>query len=152
MFVLCCLWSMFKLFEYRPNEIYSSYDKNFPYNRFDLKYCQYAETHYKFLSSGCKTFPILNMINNVLNNIIFLFISVVIDLSMIRFANINYRHKKEIISDQKHLEDALKFKQKVRKLIITNGILFFFSHIPEFLSTLFLIIYKNSFKIFCFTR
>jgi hypothetical protein len=30
MFILCSLWSMFKLFEYKPNEDYSSFDKNFP--------------------------------------------------------------------------------------------------------------------------
>ena len=152
MFVSCCLWSMFKLFEYRPNEIYSSYDKNFPYNRYDLKYCQsqYIDSLYSFLSSGCKIFPILNLINNVLNNILFLFISLVIDIGLIRFANQNYQHKKELFHDPKHLEEALAHKNKIRKLIITNGILYFFSHMPEFTSTILLIVFKKRLQYFCF--
>ena len=150
MFISCSLWSMFKLFEFRPNEIYSSYDKNFPYNRYDLKYCLHWANIYTFLSSGCKIFPILNLINNVLNNILYLFISLVIDICMIRFANQNYQHKKELFHDPKHLDEALAHKKKIRKLIITNGILYFFSHIPEFVSTLLLILFKQQVQGFCF--
>ena len=151
MFVSCSLWSMFKLFEFRPNEIYSSFDKNFPYNRYDSRYCQYNEEEYKFLSSGCKIFPILNVINNVLNNILFLFISVVIDICLIRFANQSFEHKTELFHDKKHLEEALNHKKKIKKLIITNGFLFFISHILEFVVTLLLIIFKEKLKRFCFT-
>ena len=91
------------------------------------------------------------MINNILNNIVFLFISVIIDICLIRFANKNYEHKKELFHDPKHLEEALAHKNKVKKLILTNGILFFFSHIPEFVSTLALIIFKEKLHLFCFT-
>ena len=142
---------MFKLFEYRPNEVYSSFDENFPYNRYDLKYCQFTNSYYDFLASGCRIFPILNMINNILNNILFLFVSVIIDVCMIRFANKNYQHKKELFHDPKHLDEALKHKKKIRKLIITNGVLFFFSHVPEFASTLLLIVFKARLNYFCFT-
>jgi hypothetical protein len=74
MFTSCSLWSMFKLFEYKPNEVYSSFDKNFPYNRYDLKYCQSLNDSYNFLEAGCRIFSILNLINNILNNIGFLLI------------------------------------------------------------------------------
>ena len=151
MFVVCLCWSMFKLFEYRPNEIYSSFDKNFPYNRYDSRYCQRTNKFYKFLETNCQTFPILNVINNVLNNILFLFISVFIDIKLIRFANENYRNKKHLIHDPKHLQEALEFKEKIRKLIVINGIVYFFSHVPEFVSTLLLIIFKKQMEDFCFT-
>jgi hypothetical protein len=74
MFVSCSLWSMYKLFEYAPNEVFSSFDRNFPYNIYDLRYCQLSltGTSYRFLASGCQIFPILNLINNIFNNIIFL--------------------------------------------------------------------------------
>ena len=151
MFVSCCLWSMFKLFEYRPNEIYSSFDKSFPYNRYDNLYCERVDDDsLKFLSNECQIFPILNMINNVLNNVLFLFVSVMIDISMIRFLNKDFEHKKELFHDQKHLDEALEHKNKIRKLIITNGILFFISHMPEFVATLFLIIFRKELKFFCF--
>jgi hypothetical protein len=150
MFILCSLWSMFKLFEYMPNEEYSSFDMNFPFNRFDLKYCQHSDNEYKFLGARCRIFPILDLINNIFNNILFLFISIIIDICMIRFANKTYQHKKELFSDQKHLDEALENRKKIRKLIIINGILFFFSHVPEFLSTLLLILYKKKIEEFCF--
>jgi len=147
MFALCSLWSIFKLFEYKPNEVYSSFDKNFPYNRFDQRYCQFANNEYKSMRPGCRLFSILNLINNLLNNILFLIVSVVIDVCMVRFANRNYEHKKELIHDRKHLAH----KRKVKKLIFTNGLLYFFSHVPEFLSTLLLIVFKERLNFFCFT-
>ena len=90
------------------------------------------------------------MINNVLNNVLFLFVSVMIDISMIRFLNKDFEHKKELFHDQKHLDEALEHKNKIRKLIITNGILFFISHMPEFVATLLLIIFRKELKFFCF--
>ncbi len=153
MFVLCSLWSMFKLFEYRPNETFSSFDKNFPYNRYDLRYCHYNyfnDDGYSFLSTRCKIFPILNLINNILNNIIFLILNVIIDILLIRFANKNYKHKKELFHDKKHVKDALEHKKKIRKLLITNGFLYFFSHMPQFLSTVIIIVFSNELTLFCF--
>jgi hypothetical protein len=151
MFVMCSLWSMFKLFEFRPNETFSSFETSFPYNRYDLRYCQKANDYYKFLAPGCKIFPILNVINNVFNNIIFFFISIFIDICMIRFVNRNYKHKKEMNLDAKHIEEALGQKKKIRKLVITNGILYFFSHILEFVLTILVIVFEDDLKTFCFT-
>jgi hypothetical protein len=150
LFISCSLWSMFKLFEYKPNEVYSSFDKNFPYNRFDLKYCQKVDGDYKILSSRCRIFPILNLINNTLNNIVFFFISVTIDIFMIRFANKKYQHSIQLFHDQKHLDEALEHRRKIRKLIVINGILYFFSHIPEFVSTVLFIVFKKQLEYFCF--
>ena len=151
MFVMCSFWSMFKLFEYRPNEAFSTFDTSFPYNRYDFRYCQYTNVYYRFLLSGCKIFPILNMINNVLNNILFLFISIFIDICMIRFANQNYQKKRELNVDLKHLEEALMRMKKIKKLIITNGILFFFSHVPQFLSNILVIVFSDDLNTSCFT-
>ena len=149
MFVLCLTWSSFKLFETKTNEIYATFDKNFPYNQFDIKYCQKSRISANFPIS-CKLFPVLNMINNILNNVIFIFISGIIDLFMIKFAQENFQRKKEIFHDQKHLDEALMLKRNVKKLIITNGIIFFLSHVPEFILTLLLILFKNRLANFCF--
>ena len=152
MFILCSAWSMFKLFEYGPNEVYSSFDKNFPYNLYDDKYCQFTDTaEYRYLAFGCRVFPILNLINNVFNNILFLFVSVIIDICLMRFANKKYTHSKSLFHDQKHLDEAAEHRNKVRILIVTNGVLYFFSHIPEFTFTLLLIVFKKEMKYFCYT-
>jgi hypothetical protein len=152
MFTLCSTWSTFKLFEYGPNEVYSSFDKNFPYNRFDDKYCDFADMgEYRYLAFGCRVFPMLNLINNVFNNILFLFVSVIIDIHIIRFTNEKYTRSKSLFHDQKHLDEAAEHRKKVRKLIVTNGVLYFFSHIPEFTFTLLLIVFKKEMKYFCYT-
>ena len=98
----------------------------------------------------CTIFPILNLVNNILNNILFLFVSVVIDILLIRFANKNYRHKKQLFHDQKHINEALEHKKKIKKLVITNGVLYSFSHIPQFVSTLLLIVFKRELEFFCY--
>jgi hypothetical protein len=151
MFILCSLWSMFKLFEYMPNEEYSSFDMNFPFNRFDLKYCQHSDNEYKFLGARCRIFPILDLINNIFNNILFLFISIIIDICMIRFANKTYQHKKELFSDQKHLDEALENRKKIRKLIIINGILFFSRTFPNSYRLFFSFCTRRRLKNFVFT-
>lgn len=154
---MCLIWSIFKLFEYKPNESYSNFDKNFPFNRYDNKYCQHTDNifnnFYKIFEvfpQECKIFPILNLINNIFNNILFLFINVVIDIFLIRFANKNYHHKKKIFIDQKHINEAIEHKKKIRNLVITNGILYFFSHIPQFVSTVLLITFKKELEFFCY--
>jgi hypothetical protein len=104
----------------------------------------------KCFLKNAKFFPILNFINNIFNNILFLFINVVIDIFLIRFANKNYRNKKKIFHDQKHLNEAIEHKKKIRNLVITNGILYFFSHIPQFVSTVLLISFKKELEFFCY--
>ena len=150
-FCVSLIVSSFKIAEYKPNEYHSSFDLNFPYNLFDLKYCQFNSVldlySFKF---KCQLFPILNLLNSILNNIVFLIVSLCIDISMTRFANQNFERKKAIFHDQKHVEEALKHKKKVNKLIITNGILYLFSHIPEFCATVLYIIYQKKLRSFCF--
>jgi hypothetical protein len=68
---------------------------------------------------------------------------------MIRFANRNFQHKKQLFHDQKHIDEALAHKKKVKKLIITNGMLYFLSHIPEFASTVLLIVFREELQFFC---
>jgi hypothetical protein len=66
---------------------------------------------------------------------------------MIRFSS-------EIIAEKRalncpNLKEAIEFKTRLNKMIITNAGLFFISHIPEFVVTLLLIIFKNTLLEFC---
>jgi len=53
---------------------------------------------------------------------------------MIRYSNKVIKEKMSIKCP--HIADAIQYKNKLNKMIITNGTLFFFSHIPEFAVTL----------------
>ena len=146
-FLLCLLLSIFKIFENKPNEAYSNFDKNFPFNAYDVKYCAYGSL--KERNKGvCELFWTLNLINNILNNILFLILSLVIDLLMLRYWFKVIKEKRALNSP--HLNEAKEFKNKMNKIVISNGIFFFVSHFPEFIVTLLLIIFKNSLSDFCF--
>ena len=123
-------------------------------NAYDVKYCEitFFDTKKYFLPPGfylrCKLFKWFNMLNNILNNVLFLFISTFIDFFMIRYSYKLVEKKKAM--NCPHLADAIQYKNKLNKLIITNGTLFFFSHIPEFVVTLIVLFRKSpDFVNFC---
>ena len=135
------------------NDFYDVFEQNFPFDAYGLNWCESKQTkksnYFKF---KCEFFTVINMTNNILNNIIFLIISVIIDVSLIRIANENLRSKKAVFSDDEtHLDEAIKFKEKINKMIIVNGFFSFISHFPEFLTTLLLIIFRHKLEYYCFT-
>ena len=149
-FLIGLLLNLFKIFEYQKTESYSIVDTSFPFNAYTIEYC---ENHFIFTSKfafRCKIFPILSLINSILNNIIFLFVSVIIDIFLISFSNKNLRRKKMLTNDKQILDEAARLREIVNKMIITNGSLFFASHFPQFLSTLAFFVLKNNLSIFCF--
>ena len=81
---------------------------------------------------------VVNMFNIILNNILFYFDSIIIDLGLIRFAKQNLEKKLHLLSlgEIHDVNQAKKLKEKVTKMIIVNGLLFFVSHVPEFVVTL----------------
>ena len=98
----------------------------------------------------CKIFPILNLINSLLNNIVYLCVSVLIDILLIHFTNNNLKHKLHLTNDAKILNEAIKFKRKVNKMIVVNGILYFVSHAPQFVVILGFFVLKKKLNGFCY--
>jgi hypothetical protein len=149
-FVVSAGFSVFKLFENRVNEFYSSYDTSFPYNAYDIRYCKKIENWFKeanVIKPNCRLFSTLNVINNVLNNILFLVINLLLDVLMVRFSKRLIEHKRAL--NCPHLNDAIKLKEKLNRMIITNGTLFFVAHFPEFLVTALLMSFDEKIKHFC---
>ena len=84
-------------------------------------------------------FSALNMINNMLNNMLFLFISVIIDVGLIRFTKQNLARKRRLCAENDIVKHAIMLKEKITKLIITNGLLYFLSHMSEFADSILLL-------------
>ena len=148
--VITLFFSVFKLFQFKPNEFYSSFDENFPFDAYGINYCEFNIYSIKAFAFKCKLFQILNLINNVLDNILFLLISVIIDILLVRFSNELLKNKQSLINSEKHLAQALRYKDTVNKMIITNGTLYFVSHVPEFVITVILIVLKKKLAHFCY--
>jgi len=152
--ILCCLsFSSFRIFQFKINDFFDVFEQNFPFDAFAVNWCEDELTlkTNSFLSL-CQFFTVINLINNIFNNIIFFFVSFVIDLNLIRLSNENLKNKKALFpSNEAHVTEALKFKEKINRMILVNGLLYFISHFPEFLVTLLLIIFRKTLEYHCFT-
>ena len=144
------IFSLFKVFEFKPNEVYSSYDRNFPYAPYDVNYCELNLFNSTMVSFACRSFPILNLANSILNYIVFFVISCVIDVLMVRFTNENLERKLHLSHDQTHINEAINLKKNITKMILINGILYFVSRVPDFILTFAFVIFKHKFTLFCF--
>lgn len=138
--------SLFKIFQFKVNEIYSSFDTSFPFDAYSPQYCGFESSEFIFAKKNCKLF---NGFNIVINNLLFLLINLLIDILMIRFTNKNLRRNMLMSTDTRAFSEAVKLKTKVKKIIIANGSLYFLAHIPEFVVTLLLIIFSQKLYDFC---
>jgi len=151
--LLCLSFSSFRIFQFKINDFFDVFEQNFPFDAFAVNWCEDELTlkTNSFLSL-CQFFTVINLINNIFNNIIFFFVSFVIDLNLIRLSNENLKNKKALFpSNEAHVTEALKFKEKINRMILVNGLLYFISHFPEFLVTLLLIIFRKTLEYHCFT-
>jgi hypothetical protein len=144
-FLLGMGFSSFLLLEHNVNKLYEEYDDvNANNNAYDVRYCEDFDRNVvnlkKFiLTSGflvkCKLFKWFNVINNILNNVLFIFVSICVDACMIRYSNQVIKQKKAL-NCPNVTEAAIEYRNKLNKMIITNGTLFFLAHIPELIITL----------------
>jgi hypothetical protein len=163
-FVLALSFSVFLVFENKVNKLFQDYaglefGDFVQNNAYDVKFCENFRSelmtkseNFSFTSSfyvKCEIFKWLNFVNNLLNNGVFLIISVLVDIFMIRFSNKVIEKKKSL--NCPHLNEALQYKTKLNKMIITNGTLYFVSHFPEFIVTIvFYFLKSDGFTSFCY--
>ena len=160
-FLACLALSSFKLFQYEVNEFEGGFDPNYPFDVYAPIYCNAWLKEMKLVFTRvftkCRLFAVLNMANNILNNIVFVFVSVCIDVGLVRFTNENIKRKKIMFPALCHmvspsLDHALNLKEKVNKMIITNGLLYFVSHAPEFVVNVLLLVFNRRVAQHCFNR
>ena len=131
------------------------FDTNYPFDAYGANYCgnEISELKHKTnaIQRMCKLFTVLNVSNAVLNNVVFFFISIFIDVGLIGFTRQNIRHKKAMSFSKEDvlLAHAIKLKEKVNKMIMTNGLLYFVSHVPEFVVTLLLTVFNRILSRYC---
>jgi hypothetical protein len=151
--LFCLSFSSFRIFQFKINDFFDVYEQNFPFDAYAVNWCE-DELILKtsnFLSL-CQFFTVINLVNNIFNNIIFFFVSFVIDLNLIRLSNENLKNKKKLFPHNKvHIDEAIRFKEKINKMIFVNGLFYFTSHFPEFIVTLLLIIFRKALEHHCFT-
>jgi len=142
---ISCILNAFKLFQYRINyPLDSLWNNGFPFEIRDDIYCA-AESH-RF---HCKLFTVFKIANRSLNDVLFVILNVFIDIVLLKRFKSHMDNKMKQISDSKQHKLIEKSKKNVNRMIFVNSLIYLFSHLPEFTTTLWLIVYSRKMSNFC---
>jgi hypothetical protein len=149
----CLSFSSFSIFQFKVNDFFDVFEQNFPFDAYAINWCEDEKTFKPGnLLSLCKLFTVFNLINKFLQNILFFFVSIIIDLNLMHLSNENLKSKKKVFpANEAHIDEALRFREKINKMILVNGFFYFLSHFPEFLITVLLIVFRQKLEYYCFT-
>jgi hypothetical protein len=145
-FLTSSLLSLFKLFQYMINAE-NDYRKEFPYEIYNQFYCDSSEdTQIKF---KCSLFRFFKISNSILNDILLVILNLIVDIVLLRNFHRHLDKKSRQIIDMDHHKNIQKSKTKVNRMILFNGLLYVFSHLPEFVATLLLVVYSKKISNLC---
>ena len=149
LFVVSSVLSIFKLYQYKVDGLGFRLVGNaeFPSEIRNLIYC--VELEYRF--SECKIFNGIKMFNNVINNILFFLLTIILDIILLNGITDIIRHKMKVLENIK-LEEEEKKKKKLSIMVLVNGVIYLISHLPEFLTMSLLIVYNDSLVTFCLNK
>ena len=136
----------FKLFQYKINiKLYSdSSKKEFPFEIRDEQYCSNQMNKFQ-----CQLFNAFKIANRSLNDVLFVILNILIDLILfIRFKR-HMANKLCQINDLAQRISIEKSKKNVNRMILLNSFIYVFSHLPEFTTTLLLIVFSKKISNFC---
>ena len=143
MLAICSTLSLFKLFQFRLN-IDVDVKKDFPYEFRNEFYCNDEMHKYE-----CKLFNAFKIVNRILNDILCIFLNVLIDLILLTKFKQHMESKLKQINDLAQHKLIEKSKKNLNRMILFNSFIYVLSHLPEFLVTLLLIIYSKAISNFC---
>ena len=69
---------------------------------------------------------------------------------LLKYFNAEIDHKISLRNPKSNNNDLLNKKKKVNKMVIANGIVFFISHLPDFIVTILILSFKKKISNFCF--
>ena len=135
------LLSFYKLFQYRVNVIHLPL-KSFPYEIYDENMCKEQKKRHI-----CQLFTSLKIADSAANDIIFFVVCLTIDFCLFVSFKKEIKLKKKI-SNMK-AEDLDKKQGDLSKMIIINGVIYFVSHSPEFVTSVLLVVFARRISNFC---
>ncbi len=127
---------MFILFQYEINEVYD-YRKEFPFEKRDGEFWLLKDNQ-----SQCSMFKVFKLINQAFNGILFLMISLIIDVFLVFTFRKEMKQKSMLEVNSNKVEEFKNKTGKVTKMVFVNNVVYFVSHLPSFVITLFLIVYS----------
>ena len=117
--LLCLSFSSFKVFQYNVNRFSIDIDANYPFDAYSVSYCgkvfdEQLKNRTSLVVGKCRGFTALNVVNIVLNNVVFFFICICADICLVIFTKKNVRNKKSMFpsADNIILAHAVSFQKK----------------------------------------
>jgi len=138
--------SFYKLFQYSLN-LEHDFRKDFPYEIYNEFYCDSSDLiDVKF---KCSLFSFFKVFNSILNDILLVILNLIVDVVLLRNFHRHLDNKLRQIVDMDQHKNIQKSKTKVNRMILFNGLLYVFSHLPEFVVTLLLVVYSKKISNLC---
>ena len=141
--VLGLVLSSYKLFEYQINKF--DHRKDFPFELRDEMYCSFETNRLT-----CVFFYAFKLVNMFTTDILCFCINVAIDLFLIKNFNADMKSKRQVATSDSTKCDIQKSKKNINRMVVSNGLLFLCSHVPEFVSSIILIVFARKILRFCF--
>ena len=145
-FGFAAAFSAFIFFQYNIN-VDNDYRKEFPYEKHDEFYCGIAGNNPK-----CNLLNGLKLANQIFNGILCVVLNLFIDICLSKVFNNEIKKKTRLDISKLKIDELKKKMEKLSKMIIANGVIYFLSHIPKFVTTLLLLIFANKLKKYCHER
>jgi hypothetical protein len=141
-FAISTIISLFKLFQYKINYGY------FSFGTFDFPEEIRARSDYCFDKKiECELFEIVKIFNNFFNDVLLLILTLITDILLFKNYGLILLKKKKLASSK--VGKANDAKQRITKMIIINGVIYFAAHIPELLTVILLYAFRIFFSEFC---
>jgi hypothetical protein len=138
------LLSTFKLFEFKINRFENTQinENDFPTEKKNLFFCSQPETHL----FECEILGVLEIINNIINDILFFILTIILDLMVLKGITNMIKNKKKLVENFKKQEEKKK-RNRIQKMIVINCLIYIISHSPELTSSIILLIYENEMQL-----
>ena len=149
-FLFGVLSSLFILFQYNLNAM-SDGRKEFPYEKRNEIYCS-ALSPLSSQSSQCDLFNALKSINQLFNGIVVVILNFLVDLCLIKVFNKEINTKMKMKLSTHKVDELMKKKENLSKMVIVNGLIYFVSHMPKCVTTLLLVVFTSKLRMFCIER
>ena len=135
--------SAFKLFQYKINN-QIDFRKEDPYELRDEYFCQDDANKFE-----CTLFNWFKISNNVLNDIMCVILNTIFDVILLKNFHKNMKKKSLHIVDLNQHTNIQKSKKNVNRMILCNSIMYSISHLPEFITSILLLIFAKQVSRFC---
>jgi hypothetical protein len=143
--VFSALLSLFRLFQY---EIitwkYAKGSFDFPLESVSEVLCV-RETNWL----NCKVIDTFKIVYKSFNDIVLFILNILIDILLVKYYNKQILKKIKMRNANADNSDLMAKKKKINQMVIVNSVVFLVSHMPEFVITILLYVYKRKIERFC---